>query len=70
MAAAAKPNTAKVSMQTEAINMKFVGSISACTIQMFESIMPGTGGKTAAEVREQALKIMQARHEKLIAEGR
>lgn len=65
-----KANTAAVSCSTENINLKFNGTISACTIQLFDYIMAGANGKTAADIREQALRIMQQRHKELVAEGR
>jgi hypothetical protein len=64
-----KSNEAKVTLWTDTMKSEFKGTISACTIEMFGYIMPAKN-KTAAEVREAALKWMQKKHEILLAEGR
>lgn len=63
-----KQNEMKVKIWTGTLSSEFSGTISACTIESFGYIM-GSGQKTAAEVRQIALKQMQQTHEGLCAKG-
>lgn len=63
-----KSNEAKVTAWTPTIKMEFNGTISACAIQLFELTQP-TEKKTAAQMRETVLKLMQDRHEALKEQG-
>jgi hypothetical protein len=68
MMASKKSNEMKVTIWTDTLKSDMVGTISASVIESFGYIMP-SNGKTAAEMRELALKLMQERHEQLKASG-
>jgi hypothetical protein len=66
-----KSNEAKVTLWTDTMKSEFSGTISGCVLEMFGYIMPSKAKtKTAAEMREQVLKLLQRQHEQLKAVGR
>lgn len=63
-----KTNEAKIKIWTDRMTSEMNGTISAVVIETFGYIMPGKD-KTAAEMRELALKLMQERHERMKEAG-
>lgn len=62
-----KQNHMNAQIWTANMKITTTGSIMAVTIDSFEYIMAG-GGRSAAENRMLALKLMQQAHERLVAE--
>lgn len=64
-----KSNYMRTTIWTENMKIEQCGTIAACILESFPCIMAGKT-KSAAELRALVLKLMQDKHEEMLAEGR